>query len=95
MKRYTMHPARINALRLGEKEYFTGEACVNNHMARRSTRTGQCNTCRREQKRAFDKRRPEGLKSESQIEHEAMARSLPEGYIPGARLFLMGKQVNV
>lgn len=89
----SIHPARVKALYLGLKKFTTGVACANGHMAERSTATGQCLPCRSEQKERYLTRDVKTAKAE--IEREAMLRAKPEGIIPGARVFFMGKQVEV
>lgn len=86
--------ARRNALIAGNKHYFTGIPCRNGHIAEYLTESGTCMECRKIHMRAFRERKKSGKpKVERKRVVERDDISLPDGVIPGARVFLMGRQV--
>jgi hypothetical protein len=75
---------RVIAEMEGKKTFFTGVPCKRGHIVERSVKDGCCLQCRRDNVRNF----------RAQIEKNIRPYIRPNGIIPGARVFICGKEVK-
>ena len=73
-----MESTRKAALARGDKQYFTGVACVKGHVAPRRAKTGECLDCRAEHLVDWRKRNPDKVKQHNDTQHERFADRLAE-----------------
>lgn len=77
--------------------YFTGKPCKNGHLSERSISNGGCLECHRLRNARHRSKKKGGqeIVNEKVSSHVAVVdEHLPKGVIPGARVFIMGRQVR-
>ena len=73
-----MESTRKLALEKGEKQYFTGIACVKGHIAPRRAKTGECIDCRKLFLIEWRKKNPEKVKSHNKTQYSRHSDSIQE-----------------
>jgi len=64
-----MERTRKAAMDKGEAKYFTGKACLYEHIAPRRTKTGECTICRANKVATWRKNNPEGVKKHNNSQY--------------------------
>ncbi len=80
------YSARQKALQEKAKKYFTGLPCKHGHISERFTKNRSCVACYEE---FLKRKRSIG----NDYKNRRVRVMLPKGIIPGARVFIEGKQV--
>lgn len=73
-----MEFTRKAAIVKGDKQYFTGIACVKGHVAPRRTKNGECMECRAKHLVDWRKRNPHKVKLHNDTQHERFAEKLAD-----------------
>ena len=89
--------ARRKAELAGAKTYTSENPCARGHTGPRRTQCGSCFECRRENQSTYlSKRLAEAESADIEFANDVSdrARDIGRKIIPGARVFLMGREVS-